>query len=99
MKAMPYAYGITKLMWDGVYLRHTFFKLYKKNTCLYASAKIIKYICIMKKKPITNLDAIKAMRRGNREAEMQLLGPGFHCKDRVHRSAKTYTRKQKHKLR
>ncbi|MCQ2246427.1 MAG: hypothetical protein MJZ69_06535 [Bacteroidaceae bacterium] len=53
----------------------------------------------MKKKPITNLDAIKAMRRGNREAEMQLLGPGFHSKDRVHKSAKTYTRKQKHKLR
>ncbi|MCQ2246698.1 MAG: hypothetical protein MJZ69_07930 [Bacteroidaceae bacterium] len=53
----------------------------------------------MKKKPITNLDVIKAMRRGNREAEMQLLGPGFHSKDRVHKSAKTYTRKQKHKLR
>ena len=26
----------------------------------------------------STLDAIKAMRRGEREAEMELLGPGFH---------------------
>ncbi len=26
----------------------------------------------------TTLDAIKAMKRGSREAEMDLLGPGFH---------------------
>jgi len=45
----------------------------------------------------TNLDAIKAMRRGSREAEMELLGPGFHASDRVHKSKKTYTRKTKHK--
>ena len=43
------------------------------------------------------LDAIKAMRRGSREAEQELLGPGFHSHDRVHRSKKTYTRKAKHK--
>ena len=51
----------------------------------------------MKKKPVTNLDAIKAMRRGNREAEMEQLGPGFHSSDRPHRSRKIYTRKAKHK--
>lgn len=45
----------------------------------------------------TNLDAIKAMRRGSREAEMELLGPGFHSHDRVHKSDKIYTRKKKHK--
>jgi hypothetical protein len=51
----------------------------------------------MKKKSATNLDAIKAMRRGNREAEQELLGPGFHSHNRVHKSEKTYTRKKKHK--
>jgi hypothetical protein len=53
----------------------------------------------MKRKIIkaTNLDAIKAMRRGGREAEMELLGPGFHAKTHVHKSKKTYTRKSKHK--
>lgn len=49
-----------------------------------------------KKQPI-NLDALKAMRRGNREGEQELLGPGFHSSDKVHRSKKTYTRKTKHK--
>ena len=52
---------------------------------------------IMKKKSTTNLDAIKAMRRGSREAEMELLGPGFHSHNRVHKSEKIYTRKKKHK--
>lgn len=47
-------------------------------------------------KPST-LDAIKAMRRGGREAEMELLGPGFHSYNRVHKSEKIYTRKKKHK--
>ena len=41
----------------------------------------------------TNLDAIKAMRLGGREAEMELLGPGFHSQNRVHKSEKIYTRK------
>ncbi len=49
-----------------------------------------------KKQPI-NLDALKAMRRGNREGEQELLGPGFHASNRIHRSKKTYTRKAKHK--
>ena len=49
-----------------------------------------------KKQPI-NLDALKAMRRGNREGQQELLGPGFHASNRVHRSKKTYTRKAKHK--
>ena len=43
----------------------------------------------------TTLDAIKAMRRGSREAEMELLGPGFHSQNRVHKSAKVYSRKIK----
>lgn len=51
----------------------------------------------MKKKAITNLDVLKAMRRGNREAERELLGPGFHSFNRLHESKKTYTRKVKHK--
>lgn len=45
----------------------------------------------------TNLDTVKAMRRGNREAEMELLGPGFHSHNKIHRSEKLYTRKSKHK--
>ena len=45
----------------------------------------------------TNLDAIKAMHKGGREAEQQLLGPGFHSFNRVHQSKKTYTRKAKNK--
>lgn len=42
-------------------------------------------------------DVVKAMRRGNREGEQEVLGPGFHATNRIHRSKKTYTRKQKHK--
>lgn len=45
----------------------------------------------------TTLDAIKAMRRGGREAEMEMLGPGFHSHNRVHKLEKIYTRKIKHK--
>ena len=45
----------------------------------------------------TNLDAIKAMRRGGREAEMELLGPGFHSHSKIHKSDNIYTRKRKHK--
>lgn len=51
----------------------------------------------MKRKKAMNLDAIKAMKRGGREAEMEQFGPGFHSFSRVHKSKKTYTRKQKHK--
>ena len=45
----------------------------------------------------TTLDSIKAMRRGGREAEMELFGPGFHSHSKVHKSDKIYTRKLKHK--
>ena len=53
----------------------------------------------MKHKVVKNLtmDTVKAMRRGGREAEMELLGPGFHSHNRVHKSEKIYTRKKKHK--
>ena len=43
------------------------------------------------------MDVIKAVRRGNREAEMDLLGPGFRSHRSVHKSKKTYSRKVKHK--
>lgn len=45
----------------------------------------------------TPRDAIKAIRRGSRDAEKEILGPGFHTISRTHRSAKDYSRKQKHK--
>lgn len=53
-----------------------------------------------KKKNSTSItldDYIKAVKKGNREAEMELLGPGFHSKDRAHKSKKIYSRKSKHK--
>ena len=46
---------------------------------------------------LSTLDAIKAIRRGGREAEMELLGPGFHSHNKIHKSEKIYTRKKKHK--
>jgi len=45
----------------------------------------------------TTMDAIKAMRRGGREADMELFGPGFHSFNRLHKSKKNYTRKTKHR--
>ena len=50
-----------------------------------------------KARKTSSLDAIKAMRRGGREAEQELLGPGFHSLNKVHKSKKTYTRKAKHR--
>ena len=50
-----------------------------------------------RKRQITLSDYIRASRKGNREAEQELLGPGFHSHNRVHASKKVYTRKQKHK--
>ena len=50
-----------------------------------------------KKLPVNLDDVVKAMRRGNREGEQEMLGPGFHSSHRVHRSKVTYTRKTKHK--
>ncbi len=50
------------------------------------------------RKPEATLqDVFKAIRRGSREAEQELLGPGFHATSRVHRSKKTYSRKEKHR--
>ena len=49
-----------------------------------------------RKKQATSLDAVKAMRRGGREAERELFGPGFHSLNHVQKSKKTYTRKKKH---
>ncbi len=42
-------------------------------------------------------DYIKAAKKGNREAEQLLLGPGFHAMHKVHPLKKNYNRKQKHK--
>lgn len=42
-------------------------------------------------------DYIKAVKKGNRLAEQELLGPGFHSSDRAHKSQKLYSRKSKHK--
>lgn len=39
-----------------------------------------------KKNQITLDDYIKAVKKGNREAEQELLGPGFHATHRVHKS-------------
>lgn len=61
---------------------------------------LIVVLSMMKKKKKTQSrldDVIKAMRRGNREGQQEVLGPGFHSTNRVHRSKKTYTRKSKHK--
>lgn len=41
-------------------------------------------------------DVIKAARKGSREAEQDLLGPGFHSHTHVHHSKKIYSRKDKH---
>ena len=51
------------------------------------------------KRIITNLDVVKAMKRGEREAQQELLGPGFHSFDKPHKSKKVYTRKMKHRNR
>ncbi len=48
-------------------------------------------------KSITLDDYIKASRIGNREAEKEIIGPGFHSISRIHTSKKTYSRKLKHK--
>lgn len=50
-----------------------------------------------KKLRITEEDYIKINKAFARRSEMELLGPGFHSKHSVHKSKKTYTRKDKHK--
>lgn len=49
------------------------------------------------KRTINLDDYLKASRIGNREAEKEIKGPGFHATSRIHKSKKTYTRKIKHK--
>lgn len=49
------------------------------------------------RKSISIEDYIKAAKKGNRMAEQELLGPGFHSSDRVHQSKKLYSYKQKHR--
>ena len=49
-----------------------------------------------KKNKITLDDYIKAVKKGDREAEMKLLGPGFHSNTKIHKSKKLYSRKEKH---
>ena len=48
------------------------------------------------KSGITLDDFIKAIKIGNREAEKELRGPGFHSSSKVYTSKKSYTRKPKH---
>ncbi len=50
-----------------------------------------------KKKSSISLDVIKGMRKGGRELEQEIFGPGFHAFNRTFKSKKTYTRKMKHK--
>ena len=40
---------------------------------------------------------VSAVKKGSREAEKELFGPGFHSFYKVHKSKKLYTRKSKHK--
>lgn len=49
------------------------------------------------KDKITEQDYIKINKALARKEEMELLGPGFHSKTQVHKSKKTYSRKDKHK--
>lgn len=46
------------------------------------------------KSRITIDDFVKAMKKANREAEQQMLGPGFHAKDKAHRSKKNLHEKE-----
>jgi len=64
---------------------------------LLAFSRSFPYFCRAMKKRTTLSDYITANRKGRREAEQELLGPGFHDTTRVHRSKKNYTRKSKHK--
>jgi hypothetical protein len=50
----------------------------------------------MKIGTITIEQQLKAIKKGNRDAEL-VLSPGWVAKNKVHSSNKTYTRKKKHK--
>ena len=43
---------------------------------------------------INTNDTLKAIRRGNREAEFEVFGPGYHSKNKVQKSKRKYDRKQ-----
>lgn len=49
---------------------------------------------MQKKRHISLDDYLRASRRGNREAEQLMLGPGFHSHNRIHKSKKVYSRKR-----
>ena len=76
--------------------------MYRISICRQKSIYIIqpqKYNKMKRNRKFQPLsDAVKAMRKGNRESEFELLGPGFHSKHAIHKSEKNYTRKQKHKM-
>lgn len=55
---------------------------------------VLYYTIIMKQHTITTNDTLKAIRRGNREAEFEVFGPGFHSKNKVQKSKRKYDRKQ-----
>lgn len=42
-------------------------------------------------------DQLLAIRKGNRDAEREILGDGFHVRTRIVRSKKRYYRKSKHR--
>jgi len=46
---------------------------------------------------ITLADYLRANRIASRELEHELRGHGFHAVHKVHKTAKQYVRKQKHK--
>lgn len=52
-----------------------------------------------RKKVSTTLDVIKGMRKGGRELEQEMFGPGFHSFNRTFKPKKNYSRKFKHKNR
>ncbi len=50
-----------------------------------------------KKNRITLADYLRANRIGSRALEREVRGAGFHAVHKVHKSAKQYVRKQKHR--
>jgi len=51
------------------------------------------------KNRITLADYLRANRIASRELEQELRGSGFHAVQKIHKCAKQYVRKQKHKKR
>jgi len=52
----------------------------------------------MKIGTVTQKQSMKAIRKGNRDAELELT-VGWSAKNKVHSSLKDYSRKDKHKIR